>query len=322
MVIQYSDDDYNTIFQSMKGYTLDPSVIDTILELAKQVGNPEYVKTPQFAKRRSTRQTEDWESIRNFKATKIKKKEGIDASIDTIRKHLNKMTKKTYDKLVEKIIIEMNNICKEKGIVVDSTEVVDDEDIKKIGATLFSIACGSAFLSDMYADLYVKLMTEFNFMKTIFNENFNVFSKLFHSIDYCSPNEDYDKFCENNKTNEKRRAIALFYVNLMIKKAICVDDILDIILQIHNYMDEQLEQDNKSSIVDELSELLFKMLPPIKSHITDDSYQKKWEIIVEHVKYVSQLKRNSKPSITNKSIFKHMDIVDLLDKDTSIILDD
>lgn len=318
MVIQYSDDDYNTILQSMKDFSLDETVVNTIIDLAKQVGNPEYVKTPQFVKRKPRRYSDDWESIRNFKTTEIKKSEGIDASIDTIRKNLNKMTKKTYDKLIGKIFDEINSICSEKGFSKDDEGLVNDEDIVKLGSTMFSIACGSAFLSDMYADMYVKLMDEYSFMKTIFKNNFKEFSKLFHSIDYCSPNEDYDKFCENNKTNERRRSISLFYVNLMIKKVICVNDILDIIIQLHTYMDEQIDTEDKSSIVDELSEILFKMIPPVRPHV-EEIHNTKWDQIIRHVTDISQMKHKCRVSITNKSIFKHMDILDTLKKEETSV---
>ena len=36
----------------------------------------------------------------------------------------------------------------------------------------------------------------------------------------------------------------------------------------------------------------------------------KWEKIVSNVNYISKLKQKSFPSISNKTIFKHMDIID------------
>ena len=36
----------------------------------------------------------------------------------------------------------------------------------------------------------------------------------------------------------------------------------------------------------------------------------KWEKIVANVNYISKLKQKSFPSISNKTIFKHMDIID------------
>ena len=39
---------------------------------------------------------------------------------------------------------------------------------------------------------------------------------LFETIEYCDPKKNYDKFCDINKANEKRKAMSLFIVNLMI----------------------------------------------------------------------------------------------------------
>ena len=55
---------------------------------------------------------EDWEYVRNFKTTQLweGKVEGIDADIDKIRSHLNRLTKKTYDDVLDSIkqIIEFS----------------------------------------------------------------------------------------------------------------------------------------------------------------------------------------------------------------------
>ena len=89
---------------------LDKSTIDIVQKLADQVGAPEYIRTPQFPKRekgdrkdRNRRRknkgpelsNEAWEAIRNFEVTQIKKSEGINKSIDFVRKSLNKITDKT-----------------------------------------------------------------------------------------------------------------------------------------------------------------------------------------------------------------------------------
>ena len=79
-------------------------------------------------------------------------------------------------------------------------------------------------------------MSEFEIMETIFIDNFETFSKVFRTIEYCDPNKDYDTFCENNKANQKRRALALFYINLMKMGTITDDNIIKIILDIQGYM--------------------------------------------------------------------------------------
>ena len=268
---------------------------------------------------------EDWEAIRKFQATVIAKKEGVDASIDQIRKHLNKMTTKTYDTLKNKIIDEIKSITNDTN--PDSPEII--EELNKIGDALFNIASGNSFYSEMYATLYKELMESFaindadstksspssNFMETIFKTNFVKFNTLFEKFDYCDPVKDYDAFCNNNKTNEKRRAISLFYVNLMKLDMIHSNEIITIIQGLQQTILDTIQLTDSKNITDELSEILFILITNSSSKmksLNNDS----WNTIIDSVKEFSKKKTNPEimPSITNKSIFKHMDMIDAIKK--------
>ena len=77
---------------------LPAATLEMINKLAKLVGAPTYVKTPNFkAKTYKQRKGKtDWGLIRNFKITKIEKKiEGIEHIMNTIREFLNKITHET-----------------------------------------------------------------------------------------------------------------------------------------------------------------------------------------------------------------------------------
>ena len=91
---------------------LSKETIDIINKLAQHVGAPEYQKTPVFKRdeRRQRQQTktttvEDWENMRNFKTTVLKKSDDvIDKNIDEIRCILNKITSKNYEDMHKKVI--------------------------------------------------------------------------------------------------------------------------------------------------------------------------------------------------------------------------
>ena len=146
-------------------------------------------------------------------------------------------------------------------------------------------------------------------MSDIFNDNLNKFSELFITIDYCNPNTDYDKFCENNKTNDKRRALCTFYVNLMKENAISKTTMIEIINNIQKYMMEKLSQEGNKEIVDELSENLFILITNSSEELDDED---NWNEIVTNVSNYSKCKVKDYPSATTKSIFKHMDMIDEL----------
>jgi hypothetical protein len=123
---------------------------------------------------------DDWEAIRKFQATVLAKKEGIDASIESIRVHLNKITDKTYETLKVLIVEEINKII--SGAEEYTPELLLE--LKKIGDAIFNIASSNGFYSKVYATLYKDLMSQFKFMRGIFETNYKGFNSLFKTIEY------------------------------------------------------------------------------------------------------------------------------------------
>lgn len=304
----YTRVDYDRIKKEGFTFELPPETIAVIKKIAANVGAPEYIRTPHFEKRPVTNKLRiqikevadtDWDALRNFKATVLEKKKGIALSIDKIRKHLNKMTDKTYDTLYIQIIQEIDSIV--AGMTSEDEELRTE--LTRIGDAIFEIASGNSFYSKMYAKLYKELMDKYDFMTTIFQTNLNTDVSIFKDYAYCSPDKDYDAFCRNNKTNEKRRALGLFYINLMLQQIVPPAKIMDMITEIQFGLLEALRKENNANIAEEMSELLYIMITNGASALKED-----WEEIVDRVNIVAAIKIKTQPSISNKTIFKHMDI--------------
>ena len=335
-VVKFTLADFEKVKNNGFSCPLSKETIAIIQALADQVGAPEYIKTPQFDKRVEPQQfnkkrrsgtrsyeasDEAWETVRNFKATLIVKKEGMGALIDQIRKYLNKMTASTFDTLKNNIIKDIEGITegiitKESTLESIGEEEEDDSlkkdfvnEINKIGEAIFTIASGNTFYSSMYAKLYKELMEQFIFMKTIFETNFKKFNTLFNDFTYCDPNKDYDQFCLNNKTNEKRRALSLFYVNLMKEKLIDSSEIMLILEQLKTNMLIAVKEQDKKNIVDEMSEIVYIIITNGLDHLRD---LETWDSVEEFINEIANYKPTSFPSITNKTIFKFLDILDVL----------
>ena len=73
---------------------------------------------------------EDWEAIRTFEATQRETREGIDASIDLIRKAMNKITDKTVDSLYPQIIEEMDKVVAASSIVETGSDDIKINSVK------------------------------------------------------------------------------------------------------------------------------------------------------------------------------------------------
>jgi|694.fasta_scaffold00827_20 hypothetical protein len=302
---------------------LPQQVIDLVSSIADQVGAPSYVKTPVFPKREkqddpvavvrkkprnnsSEITEEDWESIRAFQATELKKREGIDAHLDGIRSDLNKITDKTYDEVFAALCVRINELKDEP----------DASLLMTVGEAIFNTASSNHFFSAVYARLFHQLLQTYSdVFETVFHSNFNQFMGLFKTIEHADAKKDYTRFCEVNKTNDKRRAMSMFIINLMKVGVIAPMQILDIVQQLQSLIQEHMRQTDHSNEVEELTENLFIILKGAHQHLSE-AHKEEWDAVILEVEFNSHLKpKNAKyPSITNKTIFKHMDILDEINK--------
>jgi hypothetical protein len=273
----------------------------------------------------------EWDNILAFQKTELQKKEGIEARMDSIRSYLNKLTDKTYDAMLENLNNELNEIFKTTGDV-DAEEAAagggesqDDREgateelnsiviMNRVAVSIFNTASSNAFYSAIYARLFKDLMGKYSVFKDVFDKNLSTYMTLFETIEYCDPKKNYDKFCDINKSNEKRKSMSLFIVNLMKIGIVDKMHVLLIMKQLQELLYSNLRQEGKTNEVDELSENLFIIVKSSHANLKDtknepeivETFARRIEQIVE----ISKLKIKSKPSITNKTIFKHLDMLD------------
>jgi len=264
----------------------------------------------------------EWDTILSFQKTELKKKEGIELSIDNIRSYLNKLTDKTYDTMLSNILKEITclfDACKNDTSEEHNTLTV----MNRVASSIFTTASSNAFYSEIYARLFQDLMSkekepdhvEYAVFRNVFEQNLESFMSLFDTIEYCDPKKNYDKFCDINKANEKRKAMSLFIVNLMKMGIVEKSQVLALMKQIQDLMYSNIRQEGKTNEVDELAENLFIMVKHAHAVLKDPSSNdpetiELFHTRVEQITEISKMKIKSKPSITNKTIFKHLDMLD------------
>lgn len=268
----------------------------------------------------------EWDTILSFQKTEIKKKEGIESSIDNIRSFLNKLTDKTYTAMLANILKEIDGLfgaCNGEETAENEHSTVSV--MNRIASSIFTTASSNSFYSAIYARLFQDLMAremepdhaEYSVFRDVFEKNLASFMSLFDSIEYCDPKKNYDKFCDINKANEKRKAMSQFIVNLMKMGIVEKTQVLALMKQIQELMYSNMRQEGKTNEVDELAENLYIMVK--HSHAVfksggetdpDPEVAELFKTRVEQITEISKLKIKSKPSITNKTIFKHLDMLD------------
>jgi hypothetical protein len=328
MTMKYSLEDINSIIFQGFNYELPSHTLSIISEIALQVGAPDYVKTPVFQKRENPMKVEtsfaqkdlskkrrgnksmevqddaDWESLRSFQATKIEEKVGIDAKMDILRTHLNKLSDKNYIDIRNKIVDVIDQLLDEK---------ITTENLLRVGNFIFENASANRFHSKMYAELYSDLTTRYEIMKSIFEDNLENFTALFNTIEYVDSSEDYDKFCEINKVNEKRKSLAAFYVNLMNNGMIPKRKIMTITRNLMAQIYDYINIENKKNHVDELTENIFILYKKeLYENDRGDDYEKiSGFTIMEIIEKIAHSKVKDYKSLTNKTLFKFMDMIEM-----------
>jgi len=325
--LRYSLEQFENIIFNGFDYQVPDETIQIISNLAMQVGSPNYDRTPVFKKRenlmkavpiatvqkdsgkkRRGKATEilnddDWDSIRSFQTTKIEAKTGIEGDFDSIRSFINKMSDKNYIDMRNKIIEVIDKIVSENS----------ETNLSNIGTNIFEVASSNRYYSKIYADLYTDLSEKYNFIREKYQENLKQFISLFSNIEYVDPNENYDRFCEINKINEKRKSLATFYINLMNNGIISKTEIMQITRNLLADVYKFISLENKKNEVEELTEtvaLLYK-----KELYEDDEGHEYEQIegytISEIIERIANSKVKDYKSLTNKALFKFMDLIDM-----------
>ena len=311
----YSSSDIQEIINDGFDYELPQETLDVIENLSKKVGAPSYIKTPNFQKkfynrnnnykkhknRNSMINDADWESIRNFKATEIKKKEGKDAYIDQIKRNLNKITDDSYVGIRDEILL----------IIEQVTNLDESEDILlSIGKTIFTIASQNKFYSNLYARLYSEVRDKIQVMGDIFQKSFDEFLKTFQVIEYVDSEEDYDKFCLVNRDNDNRKAMSLFIVYLTNYNMISTDSVVSLTKQLKAMFQENMEKPDCSKIVEEICENLCIIITKCEELNINFQDRSEWDLIIDYIQEVSKKDADDYPSLTNKIIFKCLDLIE------------
>ena len=304
----YSIDYFNKLEFDGFNYTISDKAIHTINKISKLVGAPTYKKTPIFKKnlKQPTNHKQnhydtisniEWKTLRSFEITKVvNNEEGINKEINIIRGYLNKLSNDTYDDLSDDIIEKIEPLV----------TIASKEDLLKLGSHIFETGAKNRFYSQLYAKLYKELMDKFSIMHEVFQDNYNNFSTIFNNIETCDIN-DYNNLCRINRDNENRRAMAAFFVNLMKCDIITVIDMINIIRKFIDMLFTNMKVEGNVSICEEICDILYIIITIGIEHLRkEEEFIDLWNKLEQY----SNFNKKKYPSITNKSKFKIMDLME------------
>jgi len=251
-----------------------------------------------------------WENIRNFKVTKMEKKEGTDKIINDIRICLNKMSNKNYEIQRTAILEFLHNMGEPEDC---------HEDLQKVASAIFDIASTNKFYSEMYAKIYKELMDVYPIFRNILDDFLLQFLNTVSDLKYVDPNIDYDAYCNYNKQNDKKKATAVFIIHMMKQTVILPKHVLDIIHHLIQKVDANMNTENQLNELEEMTELLNLFI--LEGYVflsSSDSIEQickeNWQSDLVKIHDFSKLKIKDKLSLSSRVIFKYMDICSFMDK--------
>ena len=313
MATIYSISDINNILFQGFSYRLPEQNMQIMADLEKLMGGTETaaIKTKTYDKKpiRNTPaiNNDDWSVVRTtFKPTKIDVKEGIEKDVNIIRTSLNKISMKNFESQRNLIVDFITSFLEKQSEFLEEDRILN---IRKVGYSIFDIASTNKNNSALYATLYKDLVCKFEIFATILSEFVGNFKTTIQTILYVSPDANYDQFCAYTKANDSRKSTTAFLINLMKNDMVSQNTVVDIIQHFQGIVSQYVDESGRTNEVEEIIENLFILISQSSDQL--ESHEK-WEEIVDNVKTVSIMKPKDHTSLTNRAVFKCLDILDSL----------
>mgnify|MGYP000026170101 CR=1 FL=1 len=250
----------------------------------------------------------DWGEMRNFKTTIIEKKQGIEKKINEIRIALNKFSVKSKEEQTTTIVNLIDGVVNE-----ENTE--NDENMNKIIGFIFNIASSNAFFSEIYAELYMKLVNKYSIFGSKITDLVENYKKSYNEIKPVDPNDDYDGYCGYVKLNDNRKAMTTFMCYLTKYNVLDGGTLLSITDYIVDLLPVMAERDDAISVVDEYSDNLYILITTVYELFENNINFNK--VTVEKLRVISKFRKSDSvryKSISSRASFKIMDLLDYIKK--------
>jgi hypothetical protein len=213
---------------------------------------------------------------------------------------LNKLTDKNYIDISLKMEIMI-----EEWLKIEKSQ----EEIEKMGELIFNIASNNRMFSKVYADLYTYLSSKNKTILDTFYPNFIKYRGLFESIDVDNTSDDYDTFCKINVTNEKRRAVSTFMVNLVKNNMLQSSELYSIVLRLLDMLKEMFKLSDKIIINQELVDNIIILYDNGSIYTDLPSFSLNENCILECIHYIATTPKTVLIGINSKTKFKCMDYI-------------
>lgn len=293
-MISYDLNNIKNIKENLTEFELEENVLERIKNLFTLLGVENINGKVKNYKKDRAGHDGRWVKKEAFKVTVFEKKE---ENIDMLRGLLNRLSLKNYEvqKLKIKTYVE---------------ELVEDLNVK-VNELFLIVIFNNGFYIELYVNLINWLLEE-GALQDDFLENFKkIYNDLLENIEYIDPEDDYDKFCLTNKTNDERKNLFSFLCNGTKEDLYSFDEIYDIIKGIFNKIESEIDNKEQLNINEELFENICVFVGACKQTILKSVSK---YMILKNLEKYSKIQTNEYKGFSSRMKFKSMDLLELLKK--------
>jgi hypothetical protein len=287
-MLRYSYEEIKQKENLIPVYEFDDCILNLINTISSKVSSSNYIKTPVFQKKTKG-------GIKYSKPLTV-----IENDLDNLKKlqiTLNKLSSSTYDKLKNEILILIGKIIED--------ELLSNEELNY---KILNIICSQKMNIDVFVNLYKEILDNYELFKISCNSYLKEHNNFFDNIKIIDHNIDYEEYCKNNKINDIARQKTLFYTKL--SKIYNLEE--DFIIKFLKFLNNRIININEnSSICEELCEHYNIIFTNSIEYLKTLDI---WDELLNNVKFIRNIDKSVHKNITNKIIFKYMDILDLIKK--------
>jgi hypothetical protein len=324
-VIRHSLEDFYSVLKAGFHIELPEETLTKISGIASEVGSPTYVRTPDFTKFSSASSAsastsasafedysilkkkkkfkahesvtnESWDTIRSFEPTKVEVVDGVEADI---RRKLNMLTDK--------------NLPETEASISELIPENDEAKLKSLSNLIFEVASGNKFFSKVYAQMFCNLLQKHESLRNNLESSYAEFLDQFTKVKYVTAQEDYDGYCRVRKEMEKRQALSSFYLNSMELGVVSMEQIVSLLKVLLQHFKTNVYLENKKEEVDELADNIMLLITKQVGESNEFAEIKiGGKSAIDFIEVIANSKTKMYKSLTNKAIFKFMDIMELL----------
>jgi len=303
----YKLNDFENIIYNGLQYSLSSVVIHNLQDLQKKMGITSVQSHRVVTTQKKPAYTE-WKPIKNepFNINIPEEKYGFEKDISTIRVCLNKISLKNYESQSQAILKIVDPYIKQQ----------DSDSIMKIATIIFDISSSNTFLSELNAKLYKELIQSMescesnlflNMIEELFISYKQTYELSFFRVQPFSTKADVEEL--KNKQNDKRKAMTIFFVNLMKENIISSSMLLQYIWLLFSKIEEYIELKSYTNEVDEITENLFLFITMAHSALKE---LPEWDSLYAKICLFGEMKSKEKQSLSSRVVFKFKDLLDFL----------